>query len=39
MNKWVMILILLTAAWLGLMIWASHWGYVHRDPVRIEQPR
>jgi len=35
-RRWAIVLIVLCALWIALMVAASYWGYVHRDPVRIE---
>jgi hypothetical protein len=37
-TGWVVIVILGCVAWLALMLGASYWGYIHKDPVRIKRP-
>jgi hypothetical protein len=36
-SLWVVLIIVGCVVWLGLMVAASYWGYLHHDPVRIEQ--
>jgi flagellar basal body-associated protein FliL len=37
-SLWIALIIAGCVLWLGLMVAASYWGYLQRDPVRIEQP-
>lgn len=34
---WAVIAVLLTAAWLGMMVWLSYASLRDKDPVRIEE--
>jgi hypothetical protein len=34
-RRWTLVLIAGCILWFGIMVAASYWGYVNRDPVRI----
>jgi len=34
-TGWVALVILGCVVWLAMMVGASYWGYLHKDPVRM----